>query len=115
MAESVSLNLFFAIASTTANFSALPVGSILDKYGPRVASIIGAVSLAAGSLLMATAFMIPDFDGYVAGNILLSLGGTFIFVPSFQIANAFPKCSGTIVAIVTGAFDASVSIKLANL
>lgn len=58
---------------------------------------------------MAVAFTIPAFDGYIAGNVFLSLGGTFIFVPSFQIANAFPKYSGTIVAMVTGAFDASVS------
>lgn len=58
---------------------------------------------------MATAFQTPDFDGYIAGNIFLSLGGTFIFVPAFQVANAFPKYSGTIVALVTGAFDASVS------
>ncbi|KXS94091.1 hypothetical protein AC578_10523 [Pseudocercospora eumusae] len=110
--QDLRLNLFFAIASTTANFSALPVGTVLDKYGPRVANIIGSIALAAGSLLMATAFMIPKFDGYVAGNILLSLGGTFIFVPSFQIANAFPKYAGTIVAIVTGAFDASAAVFL---
>ena len=58
---------------------------------------------------MGSAFAIPEFDGYIAGNVLLSLGGTFIFVPSFQVANAFPKWSGTIVAMVTGAFDASVS------
>lgn len=58
---------------------------------------------------MGSAFAIPAFDGYIAGNVLLSLGGTFIFVPSFQVANAFPKWSGTIVAMVTGAFDASVS------
>lgn len=100
--------MFFAIASTTCNFSALPVGTILDRYGPRFAATIGAVCLAIGSVLMATAFQIPEFDGYIAGNVFLSLGGTFIFVPAFQVANAFPKYSGTIVAMVTGAFDASV-------
>jgi MFS family permease len=106
------LNLFFAIASTTCNVSALPVGTILDRYGPRVAAIIGSISLAVGSLLMAFAFYIPEFDGYMIGNILLALGGTFIFVPSFSIANAFPKFSGLIVATVTGAFDASAAIFL---
>lgn len=43
---------------------------------------------------------------------MLALGGTFIFLPSFQIANAFPKYSGTIVATVTGAFDASAAVFL---
>ncbi|EMF11883.1 MFS general substrate transporter [Sphaerulina musiva SO2202] len=110
--QDLRLNVFFAIASTTCNVSALAVGTILDRYGPRVAGIIGSLSLAAGSALMGSAFAIPEFDGYIVGNILLSLGGTFIFVPSFQVANAFPKWSGTIVAMVTGAFDASAAVFL---
>ena len=61
---------------------------------------------------MACAFYIPEFDGYVIGNVFLALGGTFIFVPSFSIANAFPRFSGTIVATVTGAFDASAAVFL---
>ena len=61
---------------------------------------------------MACAFAIPEFDGYLIGNVFIALGGTCIFVPSFQIANAFPKYSGTIVATVTGAFDASAAVFL---
>lgn len=106
------MNFFFAIASTTCNISALPVGTILDRYGPRVAAVIGSIALAIGTLLMAFAFYIPEFDGYIIGNIFLALGGTFIFVPSFSIANAFPKFSGLIVATVTGAFDASAAVFL---
>ena len=106
------LNLFFAIASTTCNVSALPVGTILDRYGPRVAAVIGSIFLAVGSILMACAFHIPEFDGYIVGNIFLALGGTFVFVPSYSIANAFPRFSGTIVATITGAFDASAAVFL---
>ena len=106
------MNLFFAIASTTSNVSALPVGTVLDRYGPRVAAIIGSVCLAIGSIIMALAFYIPEFDGYIVGNVFLALGGTFIFVPSYAIANAFPRFSGTIVATVTGAFDASAAVFL---
>lgn len=102
------LNLFFAVASTTCNISALMVGTILDTYGARAAGLIGSFCLAVGSILMATAFSVPEFDGYIAGNIFLSLGGTFVFVPSFTMGNAFPKYAGLIVAMVTGAFDASV-------
>lgn len=106
------LSLFFAAASSTCNVSALPVGTILDRYGPRVAAILGSICLAIGSVLMALAFSIPEFDGYMIGNIFLALGGTFIFVPSYSIANAFPRFSGTIVATVTGAFDASAAVFL---
>lgn len=90
--------------------SALPVGTILDRYGPRVCAVLGSLFLAAGALLMGYAFQIPEFDGFIVANIMFALGGTFIFLPSFQIANAFPRYSGTIVATVTGAFDASAAV-----
>ena len=106
------LNIFFACASTTCNISALLVGTMLDRYGPRICAIVGSFALALGTTLMALAFYIPEFDGYIVGNIFLALGGTFIFVPSYSIANAFPRFSGTIVATVTGAFDCSAAIYL---
>lgn len=110
--QDLRLNVFFAVASTTCNVSALPVGTILDRYGPRICAVIGSVSLAIGSVLMGYAFAIPTFDGYIIGNVFLALGGTFVFLPSFSIANAFPKYAGTIVATVTGAFDASAAVFL---
>ncbi|KAF3398219.1 Protein FMP42 [Penicillium rolfsii] len=110
--QDLSLNLCFTIASITANVSALPVGTILDHYGSRICGLIGSVFLAIGSLFMSFSFLWPRFQGFVAGNFFLAFGGTFIFVPSFQIANAFPKHAGTIVALVTGAFDASAAVFL---
>ncbi|KAL4954278.1 major facilitator superfamily domain-containing protein [Aspergillus filifer] len=110
--QELRLNLFFTVGSITANVSSLPVGSILDRHGSRVCGFAACVTLAAGSLLMSYSFATPEFDGYIAANFLLALGGTFLFVPSFQIANAFPKYSGTIVALVTGAFDASAAVYL---
>ena len=106
------LNFFFTLASITTNISALPVGAVLDRYGPRVCGILGSIFLATGSILMSYAFAIPEFDGYLIGNFFLALGGTFTFVPSFQMANAFPKYSGTIVALITGSFDASAAVFL---
>lgn len=100
------------IASITANVSALPVGTILDRYGARICGLISCVLLTVGSLLMAFSFLRPGFQGFIAGNFFLALAGTFIFVPSFQIANAFPRHAGTIVALVTGAFDASAAVFL---
>ncbi|KAL5411761.1 hypothetical protein PMIN04_010130 [Paraphaeosphaeria minitans] len=110
--QDLRLNFFFSLASTTANLSALPVGALLDRYGPRLCFLLGCSCLAAGSILMSLAFQIDEFDGYTIGNFFLALGGNFIFLPSFQIANAFPKYAGTIVALVTGAFDASAAMFL---
>lgn len=100
------------MASITTNVSALPVGTVLDRRGPRVCGIAGSISLAAGSIFMSYAPALLNFDGYLIGSFFLALGGTFVFVPSFQIANAFPKYSGLIVAIVTGSFDASATVFL---
>ncbi|KAE8441069.1 hypothetical protein EG329_005898 [Mollisiaceae sp. DMI_Dod_QoI] len=110
--QDIRLNFFFTLASITTNVSALPVGAILDRYGPRVCGVLGSIFLAIGSVTMSYAFAIPAFDGYTIGNFFLALGGTFIFVPSFQMANAFPKYSGTIVALITGSFDASAAVFL---
>ncbi len=110
--QDLRLNFFFSLASTTANVSALLVGTLLDRYGPRVCYLVGSACLAAGSIIMSLAFQIDEFDGYTIGNFFLALGGTFVFLPSFQIANAFPKYGGTIVALVTGAFDASAAVYL---
>jgi hypothetical protein len=51
-------------------------------------------------------------DGFLLSNFFLSLGGTFLFLPSFQLSNAFPKHSGIVVAFVTCAFDASSAVFL---
>jgi hypothetical protein len=52
------------------------------------------------------------FDAVFTAHIMLALGGTFIFVPSFHLSNAFPRSQGLILALVTGAFDASAAVFL---
>lgn len=110
--QEVRLNLMFTVAAVSTNMCALPVGTILDKYGPRIASFVGVVFLTLGALLMAFAADLP-FDGYIPGYLFLALGGPFIFIPSFQLSNTFPKHSGLILALLTGAFDTSSAVFLA--
>lgn len=101
----------FAAAAVATNVFALPVGAILDKYGPRISSIAGSVLLAIGAVLIAFAKQLA-FDGYLPGYIFLALGGAFVFLPSFQLSNTFPKHSGFILALLTGAFDSSSAVFL---
>ena len=96
----------FTIAAVATNVSALPVGTILDAYGPRVCGLIGSLCLALGAALFAFANRLP-FDGYIPGYLLLSLGGPFVFISSFHLSNTFPTRSGLILSTLTGAFDAS--------
>ncbi|KAL6235686.1 major facilitator superfamily domain-containing protein [Aspergillus navahoensis] len=101
----------FTIAAVATNVSALPVGTILDTYGPRVCGIVGSILLFTGALLLALAKRLP-LDAYVPGYLLLALGGPFIFISSFQLSNTFPARSGLILSALTGAFDASSALFL---
>ncbi len=107
----IHLNLMFTVAAVATNFAALPIGAILDHFGPRVCGILGSVFLAIGSLLMAFEKALP-FDGLLVGYLFLALGGPFIYISSFQLSNAFPRNSGFILALLTGAFDASSALFL---
>ena len=105
------LNLMFTAAAVATNVCALPVGVVLDKYGPRVSGIVGSILLAVGVLFLAFAAQLP-FDTYVLGYVFLALGGPFIFISSFQLSNTFSEHSGLILALLTGAFDSSSAIFL---
>ncbi|KAJ6104065.1 hypothetical protein N7523_010385 [Penicillium sp. IBT 18751x] len=109
--QEIRLNLMFTIAAVATNVSALPVGTILDAYGPRICGLIGSLCLALGAVLFAFAGQLP-FDGYIPGYLLLSLGGPFVFISSFQLSNTFPTRSGLILSMLTGAFDASSALFL---
>ncbi|KAL9121291.1 MAG: hypothetical protein Q9187_002146 [Circinaria calcarea] len=101
----------FTTAAVATNVCALPVGTVLDKYGPRVSGIVGSIFLAIGSLLLAFSAQLP-FDAYIPGYVFLALGGPFVFISSFQLSNTFPRHSGLILALLTGAFDSSSAIFL---
>ena len=105
------LNLTFIVASVTANMGALVVGTVLDRFGPKVCGYTSSILLTIGTLLMAFSSSLP-FDAFVFGSFFLSLGGAFTFVPSFHLSNAFPKLQGLVLALVTGAFDASAAVML---
>ena len=103
----------FTIAAVSTNVAALPIGTILDRYGPRIAGIIGSTFLMAGALCFAFAKDLRSHvDAYIPAYLFLALGGPFVFISSFQLSNTFPKHSGLILALLTGAFDTSSAIFL---
>ena len=101
----------FTIAAVATNVCALPVGTILDRYGPRLCGIIGSFLLAFGSFFMIIASRV-SFDAYIPGYLLLALGGPFIYISSFHLSNCFPQRSGFILALLTGCFDTSSAVFL---
>lgn len=109
--QEIRLNIVFTVSAVSTNVAALPIGTILDRYGPRVCGIIGSVLLTIGALLFAFAGQAP-VDAYIPGYLFLALGGPFVFISSFQLSNTFPDHSGLILALLTGAFDSSSALFL---
>lgn len=107
----IHLNLMFTVAAVATNVAALPVGAILDHFGPRVCGALGVGFLTLGSLSMSFAEELP-FDGFLLGYFLLALAGPFTYISSFHLSNAFPRKSGLILALLTGAFDSSSALFL---
>ncbi|KAE9981834.1 hypothetical protein EG327_006090 [Venturia inaequalis] len=112
--QEIRLNFMFTMAAVSTNVAALPIGTILDRYGPRVCGIMGGAFVAIGCVFFAFAWNLAErgIDGYIPGYLFLALGGPFIFISSFQLSNTFPKYSGLILALLTGAFDTSSAIFL---
>lgn len=114
--QDMRLNLFFITASITLNVSTVFAGYVLDNHGRRACYLLAALILFLGGGCMSLAFWMGErlafFDGYITGNLLLGLGGTFLFVSSYQLSNAMPRHAGLVVALVTGAFDASAAVFL---
>ena len=115
--QELRLNLIFITAAVGTNMAALPVGFILDRFGPLVCASIGSVSLTVGALLLAFGGKIQErykgsLDGYIPGYLFLALGGSFVFLSSFHLSNAFPRRSGLALACLTGAFDSSSAVFL---
>ncbi|QBM86039.1 hypothetical protein METSCH_A06720 [Metschnikowia aff. pulcherrima] len=115
-AQDLKLNMMFTVGAMLTNVSALVIGSCLDNYGPKVCGLIGALFLyIACFIFMFSEFIktfMPLFDPYLWGYASMALGGPFAFISSFQLSNSFPERSGTILALITGAFDASSAVFL---
>lgn len=110
--QDLSLNLLFTVACMVTNICALPVGSILDTYGPQITGIIGSFFILIASLCFKYARELTFIDCYLAGYTFLAIGGPFCFISCFQLANSFPHNSGLILALLTGAFDSSSALFL---
>ncbi|CAD6503951.1 BgTH12-05694 [Blumeria graminis f. sp. triticale] len=109
--QETRLNLMFTTAAVGTNVAALPVGAILDKYGPRICGIISSMLLVMGALSFAYGNELP-YDGYFSGYLFLAIGGPFSFIPCLQLSNIFPQHSGLIMALLTGGFDCSSAVFL---
>lgn len=114
--QDLKLNMMFTVGAMLTNVSALVIGSCLDNFGPKFCGLVGAFFLYLACFIFIFGKEIdahyPFLDPYLIGYASMALGGPFAYMSSFQLSNAFPEMSGTILAIITGAFDASSAVFL---
>lgn len=108
--QEIALNNMFTWAAVGTNVSAFPIGLLLDRFGPRIGSLVGAILIALGSIGLAVAN--EHFDVYVQSYCILATGGAFLLLSNFTLASLVPSKSGLIVSAMTGAFDASSGLFL---
>lgn len=109
--QEMRLNLMFTVAAVSTNVWALPVGVLLDRFGPRLTSVLGCAFFSLGLGLLAIGAD-AAVDTYLPGFMFLAIGAPFLFIPTFHLSNAFPPYSGLILTLLTGAFDASSAVFL---
>lgn len=115
--QDLKLNMMFTVGAMLTNVSALVIGRCLDEFGPKFCGLVGAAFLyvACGIFIFSKQLAtspLSFIDPYLVGYGSMALGGPFAYMSSFQLSNSFPNKSGTILAIITGAFDASSALFL---
>lgn len=112
-AQDLKLNMMFTVGAVLTNVLALVIGRLLDVRGPRFCGLVGAAFLFVACAVFIYAQTLERYiDPYLIGYASMALGGPFAYISSFQLSNLFPAALGTVLALLTGAFDASLAVFL---
>ena len=84
--------------------SNLPVGMVLDKWGPRVTSVLGATMFIAGCLLFALCDR-NDVTLPVIGFALLGMAGPGLTLPCFQFCELYGNRKASALAYLMTSFE----------
>ena len=87
----------------------LPLGLILDRFGPRVTSVIGSFLMIAGCTILALCDKNSETLP-VAGYFLLGIAGPFIQMPCFQFSELFGARKASAMAYLIVCFELSTGV-----
>jgi len=87
----------------------LPLGMLLDRFGPRVTSLTGSLLLIAGCCTLALCDKNSQYLP-VAGYFLLGIAGPFIQMPCFQFSELFGTRKASAMAYLITCFELSTGV-----
>jgi len=87
----------------------LPLGILLDKFGPRATAVTGAIMVMVGSLLLGLCdknnTVLP-----VLGYLILGMAGPFLQMPCFQFSELFAHKKASAMAYLITFFELSTGV-----
>jgi MFS family permease len=99
--------LIFSWASCVGMVSTLVLGWVLDRYGPRVCSVISNACVGIGCQLFAVS---TEFETFAIATCLMSFGGPGIQVSIVHLANLFPENQFLTLSFLNGTISLSFAV-----
>ena len=110
-AQTMRLALLFTVGATVQTVASLPVGALLDRFGPRRTTVCSAVAFGLGMLCLALASA-QRHGFYYPAVTLLGLASPGLLFSTFHISVLFAGAGRDklVVALLNGGFDASSAV-----